>query len=382
MDINYERETFAWGDGVRLRLTRVWASGLSVKKPTDRLIAGAAPVPLSQYDIGSDQKGFRLPHTERGHLIGLQFGGPESKYNLVPMYAGFNGGSGAWGRFESAMASYLHGSNDTLSLSVYISYPRNDDPIPSMFCAGVTSDRGYGLPQNLLGFHVFMHEPPPLYFKDLQEDDLALYDTLIKYTRKMALEGWLIEDYPSVVVSGSGRVSRSAPTGRAIQLSVSELDIPTLKSVGGHQGWPIIYASRPYAVLDYLKVKDPGIYSTLGFPSFSAYDNTSGFSTPQRQAIQKVNVLFNIGYMGSDLAFSDQEPYKDLAPGSADSKPQVDHISGKAESGSNAYSNDRLVSKTMNLKLRTDPVRKSIIDFYMEERNWPAIVLKLKNTYG
>ncbi len=47
---------------------------------------------------------------EGGHLLALSLGGPDHHFNIVPMNKGANGGSGVWGRIESAIRQSIKGS--------------------------------------------------------------------------------------------------------------------------------------------------------------------------------------------------------------------------------------------------------------------------------
>jgi hypothetical protein len=71
------------------------------------------------------------------------------------------------------------------------------------------------------------------------------------------------------------------------------------------------------------------------------------------------------------------QPYSVLFVGAADASAQVDHIAGKAGSGSNCYSNARLVSKHMNLKLNNSDIKAQVNAYFEDNRNHENISTSL-----
>jgi hypothetical protein len=373
-DITYKYETYNFGDEVRQRLTWVTGTGLKTGNPTKRLVASKAPQPLSQYPLGSDTPGYRLEHTERGHIIGLQFGGPESKYNLVPMYADYNGGSGAWGKLEQEIKKWLDGGTGRkLGMDVSISYENSESAIPSTFAFTINSECTATISESLSGFNFYVHPPAYIKFDALDEDDLARLDVLKKAQKMMMQENWFVETSGAISIPGSGRSMRSGVQDIPVAVGgvdLTKFDLTTL------EGLCAAYASRPYAVLDYLWFKHRETYSNvLKFAPVTKFDNTQPFSEAQRSTIQKVNILAHLGYMVSDLAqiIPEQETYPTLFIGSTDASAQVDHITGKAGSGSNCYSNARLVSKKMNLALNQSGMQAKVNAVYEDKTNWGAM---------
>lgn len=377
-DISYQFQPYTFGTEVRYRLNWVTGSGLRTGNRTTRLIGTAAPQPLSQYPPNSDVAGYRLEHTERGHIIGLQFGGPEIKYNLVPMYAGFNGGSGAWGQTEKKIRKWLAARNGRrLGMNVSIGYDSADTAIPSNFGLTFHSECGEDLPYEWFGgFQFHVHPPAHLARDDVDESDLVLLDILKKAQKQMMIEKWFIERTGHISVGGSGRSLRSGV--QDIQVSVGGVDLSKF-DLNSEASLLAAYASRPYAVLDYLWFEHRAVYTDkLAFGSVTTFDNTQPFSEAQKSAIRKVNILAHLGYMVSDLyGLTDEEPYHSLYIGSADASAQVDHITGKAGSGSNCYSNARLVSKKMNLALNRTGMQATINSLYENPQNRDAMAKRL-----
>jgi DNA/RNA non-specific endonuclease len=370
----YQCANYRFGDEVRQRVTSVTGSGLRSGNPTTRLTAKQAPQPLSQYPLGSDQPGYRLEHTERGHLIGLQFGGPEHSGNLVPMYAGFNGGSGAWGQKETRMRQWLDGGNNRkMSPSVTMGYDSDESAVPVFFGVSCASECGDALPDELRGFQFHVHPIPQMERDDPDEADLERLDVLKKGQELMMKEKWFVEQSGLVSIPGSGRSLRSGV--QDIQVAVGGVDL-TKFNLDSTDGLSAAYASRPYAVLDYLWFKHKEAYTNfLKFAPVGKFDNTQPFSEGQKSAIRKVNILAHLGFMKSDLrkVVPDVEPYENLYVGSADASGQVDHITGKQGAGSNCYSNARLVSKVMNLALNRTGMQESVNAIYENPKNWPWI---------
>jgi hypothetical protein len=372
-DITWKTELYDFGTEKRERLSWVSGSGLRSGNPTARLTGSATPQPLSQYPLGADIPGYRLEHTERGHIIGLQFGGPEHKCNLVPMYAGYNGGSGGWGQMEQKVRRWLDsGMNRALGMNVSIGYDRADSAIPSNFGFSFHSQCAAPLPGQFGGFHFHVHPPACISFDELDEGDLVRLDILKRSQKLMMAEKWFVETSGAVQLPGSGRSLRSGTTSVPLAVGGVALDKFDLNDP---DGLAAAYASRPYAVLDYLWFKHQEIYiNHLNFGLVTRFDNTEPFSEVQKSAVRKLNILAHLGYMVSDLfAISDQENYHTLFVGSADASAQVDHITGKSGAGSNCFSNARLVSKVMNIALNRTGMQERINAYYENKANWKAL---------
>jgi hypothetical protein len=72
------------------------------------------------------RKRFRIltPHSDRGHVFGLELGGPNCKYNIMPQWSGFQE-HGDWRRLERNLkqtSSILLENNNSLYLEVNIEY--------------------------------------------------------------------------------------------------------------------------------------------------------------------------------------------------------------------------------------------------------------------
>lgn len=376
--ITWRTEPYSFGTQQRERVTFVSGTGLRVGNPTPRLVAAAAPQPLSQYPLGLSVPGYRLEHTERGHLVGLQFGGPESPHNLVPMYADFNSGSGAWGKLEADLARWLgERRNRSIGMDVSMQYADAESAIPTSFGLSFVPEGEVPPFDRFGGFRFHVHPPAHLARDDVDEADLQRLD-LLKRAQKLMMENrWFIENTGHVAIAGSGRALRSRTT--EIPVAVGALDLAAF-DLGTEQGRAVAYLCRPYGVLDFLWFEANDAYRQLGFAPVGRFDNTQPFSEAQKSAIRKVNILAHLGFMVSDLhGLSDQEPYNALYIGSADASAQVDHIAGKAGSGSNCFSNARLVSKKMNLALNQSVVKDAVNALYRDRSNWPMLARRFQD---
>jgi hypothetical protein len=380
-EITWRTAPYSFGTEQRERLTFVYGTGLRAGRPTARLVARAAPQPLSQYPLGATIPGYRLEHTERGHIIGLQFGGPEASTNLVPMYADFNGGSGAWGKLESRLVAWLEERrNRSIGMNVSIHYADAESPIPTSFGVTFVTENDPPPIGQFGGFQFHVHPPAHIARDDVDEADLLRLDALKRAQRIMMDRHWLIERTGHITIAGSGRSMRSGATD--IPVAIGALDVSAFDLASEEQR-RIVYLCRPYAVLDFLWFEEKEIYRQLGFAPVGRFDNTQPFGEAQKSAIRKVNILAHLGYMVSDLhGLSPEEPYHSLYIGSADASAQVDHIAGKAGAGSNCFSNARLVSKKMNLALNQAIVKDSVNAVYQSPMNWPALARRVEELWS
>jgi hypothetical protein len=371
-DVKYDFEIFPFGDLFRRRLTKVVGTGLRSGHPTTRLTGAKAPQPLSQYDLGAATPGYRLEHTERGHIIGLQFGGPEDPGNLVPMYAGFNGQAGGWGQFETKLADILAGNlHRRVTMTVTICYDAPDTAIPSGFIVSLVGEGHTHVPLETIGaFTVHVHPPAAIARDDVDEADLEMLDALKGAQVEMMTQRWRVET--AGVIEVPGIRARPLSVG-AVPAEVFDLEDETQRKV--------FYLCRPYAVLDYLCFVHPTVYAALGFGRPGKFDNTQPYSEAQKSAIRKVNILAHLGFMVSDIhgLLDGLEPYNSLYIGSADAAAQVDHIMGKAGSGSNTFSNARLVSKMANLGLNRTQAKEALNAIYADRRNWPVLAKRFND---
>ncbi len=376
-------DLYDFGDSQRRRVTWVSATGLRTGNATTRLVAAQAPQPLSQYPLGSDAPGYRLEHTERGHIIGLQFGGPEHPENLVPMYSDFNGGAGGWGQLERKIKAWLDGpGNRRLGMTVSIGYPSSETAIPSTFGLSFVPEGNVPMPMDLFGgFQFHVHPPAHLAYDEVVESDLLRFDILTRAQRRMMNERWFVETSGHVVIPGSGRSLRSGVQDIPVGVGAVALN---LFDLNGRDGLFTAYLCRPYAVLDYLWFTQPEVFTgALGFAPPGVFDNTQKFSGGQISAIRKTNIIAHLGYMLSDLfEVTTHEQYAALYIGSTDASAQVDHIQGKAGAGSNCFSNARLVSKQMNLALNQTIVKTAVNATYADRARWPGFADRLNRFWS
>ena len=356
MVATFESEAFSVDGQMRQRVTKVQVSHLYLPaRGTPRLAGQAAPMPLSQH-LSDVQVAARVTHTDRGHLVGLQFGGPEHPFNLVPMYSGFNGQSGAWGSFERTLREFLAVRGRALDMFITLTYGSSTDvpaQVPSVIAVSVSA-RGAALPASLQGLRILLHTPPSVETKVLDERDHELGELLETRESEMVAAGWFVEDH-------------IASPGRNSTLSVglrqpSRADFGVGRDMAGTLTY---YATRPYAVLDYLRYRHATDYARFGFPT-PTVQNVTEFSTQQLEAIRYVNVVRNGGVLRSDLAAFD--PFRDLMPASTDAKAVVDHIWPKQNGGANAFSNARLISQRLNTALNDHTLLDRVAQSFLPVR--------------
>lgn len=336
MQFQYVTEFFTWGTEQRRRVR--FASGLDMPGPATPRILNNPPQPFSQYD-SHDHLDYRLEHTERGHLIGLQFGGPETPENLVPMFAGFNGAAGAWGIMEQELARHLGTLGNRVNMHVQCCYADATTAIPERFEVIVQHIAGAPVP-NTFGPIKTLMQPPCIAVQDpLSRPDIELRNNLEAEWKLMVAAHWTIEQL-------------------GITIGIRDVPLEVGCVAPGSINWArpenvfAFYRTRPYAVLDWLFYTKPLLYSSLGLASPGTISNTTGFSGNQISLIRKCNILFHDGWLVSDLwGITTRERYQYLVMASTDAQAQIDHISGRAGSGSNAFSNARVISSELNKTL-------------------------------
>lgn len=261
-------------------------------------------------------------HTERGHLVALDFGAADTADNLVPMTRAFNGT--AWRALERELASLatLHGE---VAVTVWVQYEyppaySRDPRIPTWFevdavYAGRKLFGSMQLP-NVTRSWQFAHAPDA--GAVLREADADFERAYLQAVADLP-GAWRLEDENFV------------PAG----IRNHALNVPA--NVG----------DRPYAVLDWMHFRgrlDAWKDYTLG--------NCTGFTENQRMMVITVNRMRNGGLLESDdpqdFASTGGNFSNRLQPGSSDLAPEVDHIIPESRNGSNAFSNAQLVSRTYN----------------------------------
>lgn len=351
MEFFWKAEPFSWEGTLRNRLTAVQAKHVILPKtstPRDNSV-----MPLSQY-TGLSSVGYREMHTVRGHLVGLQFGGPEERNNLVPMYSGFNGGGGLWGTFEKNLRSYLNRRGASVDMEIEVQYRDAETPIPFAFNIKLAPAADGVLPQELQSSAgLLIHTPISFAMDVLSDEDTVLAKKISEWQAKMMSEGWCIEKEPAAVSPGIG-------AGRLRAGSPAASEVNGDNAVGVRAFY---YKARPYSVLDYLWFKHRQEYFALGFPNFPGGTpaNTTKFSAGQIRAILKLNTLINEGLLLSDLyGLTSDEKSQILVFNSADMSPEVDHIFRKENGGSNCYSNARVISASVNKQLNRAEARDEV----------------------
>ncbi len=362
MDFKSTSEDYQWNGASRSRVKKIEALKVRLPKSgTKRQVGNNAPQPLSQYQANG-QVGLRIEHTERGHLIGLRFGGPEASNNLVPMYGGFNGGAGLWGTWENKLAKMLVSKGSNADITIDVKYADKNTPVPSEFVCTVFCD------ELKKGFEVtrLIHPMPMAPYDAPTAAEQTWYETIQKHQSAMMLSKWNLEDEPKAISPGIAAklLEAGGPARNSFDLAKEDDRCA-------------FYASRPYSVFDYLWFTDKNEYRNLQLPwLLGGFQNTEGFSDSQIEVVKKLNRIRYQGYFISDLyGIHDSEGYEKLIPASTDAGIQVDHLGPKQHAGSNSFSNSRIVSSSMNKSLNDSAVGAAVDSYYTKKAN--AAKLKL-----
>lgn len=343
---------YQYNDETRLRVVGVEATDVILpKNPTPR-DGSVQPLALhSKTGVVSD----RPLHTERGHLIGLQFGGPESTGNLVPMYGGFNSAAGAWQvQFEAPLKQHLNYHGRAVDVKISISYADKKTPVPDKFLIKVIAKRGGGLPQALAKDILLLHPPPTAFYMEPDVFINLAGSLLQKRQNDMESANWSIE-----LQAQSSGIKKELQVGG---LNPKDIDFNVKKQKD------TFYFSRPYAVLDFMYLNFRKEYDQLGGPNLAGgINNVTKFSQDQVLFVLKMNVVRYRGYMDSDMyGLTPYEKARHLMPASTDYQAQVDHSMARSGAGSNAYSNARVISagfnKALNNKETNQKVEQSLKD--------------------
>ena len=346
MDFRFFRRFYEYNGDRRLRVSGVQATDVILPfagTPRDGTVQ-----PLALY-ASSGAVAPRPLHTDRGHLVGLQFGGPENPGNLVPMYGGFNSAAGAWGRqFETPLRDHLNTFGTAVNLEIAVFYADTTTPIPNQFRVTVVASRGAALPPSLAVPLLLPHTPPTAFH--MEPHDFMYRAGFLLQTRQEQMEAacWSVE-------------LQGVSAGRLETLQVGGLNPGSIDFAAPAQK-AAFYAARPYAVLDFLYFNFPTEYRQLGGPHLAGgINNVSEFTADQVRFILQMNVVKYRGYMDSDLfGITPHEEIRHLMPASTDFQGQVDHSMARSGAGSNAYSNARVISARLNKALNNALVNQAV----------------------
>lgn len=292
-DVIAQMEMFTFGGTLRSR--PIMLTGTLIKK---RGSSGKAQAATPTALIGTPSKSDSRPlNTNAGHLLGLQFGGPNVSENIVPMYASFNQ-HGGWKSLEDQFIKLVESEAGRVTVMINISYGGPDPRIPSGFSAGASLANG-----GYVGFGFFPHLAPAIEHVEIDIDEINL---IKQRQHEMEKAAWTMDSkYPKLNLPPAGRI-------------------------------------RPYAVLDYMSEvsRDLAMQSITNGREFNAY---------QINNILTINRVNGLGYLHSD---DPQDPFagQPLLTVAGDQGPHVDHIVAKSTmSGCNAYSNAQVMSGFGNM---------------------------------
>lgn len=307
------------------------------------------PLALIQPNAGTDP---RPLHTDRGHLIALNFGGPEDSSNLVPMYGGFNSPGGAWGGFETALTNHLNKVGNAVDISVTMTYGASSDAIPSAFDITVGRNRGDPLPSSIPSPTKLLHTQPVTFFQTPDQTTLVSGIRLQQLKEQMEEACWYVE----LQRQSAGRDKAI----RAGSIAPEEINFNDPKQKA------VFYGTRPLGFLDFIELNYGSDFKTLGGPNVSnGLNNGDDFTSAQVDFILQMSVVRELGYLKSSLSgVTPLEPFDNMMVGSTDASAQVDHIWPQQLGGSNCYSNARVVSAWCNQKLKAKDAPEAVANLY------------------
>lgn len=342
--IKYKTEFFRYRKTNRRRPTHVTATLTGASVPLTARDNDASPLALIAEGGGVDE---RIYNTDRGHLIALEFGGPDVPENQVPMWGRFNQ-SGAWRNSERKLVELV--GTGTAHLHIECTYApsghHNDadlmqwvDPrIPIKF--KITLE----LPDNPHSkFIQIINHARPKPFNEATVPELAQkFAEFHTEMNKIFPSGYWIEDY----IPGASGVGLRVP-GKTFE-------------------------ERPCMLLDFMA-------ASKGFDGFdlsSVVDNSREFTGIQKTIMLAYNRWKNGGWLASDFELdfgywptgpSDPQefmrhrladvpasattagpPVRVLGMKGGDQAPEVDHIIPLSMGGSNCFSNAQVVSRAYN----------------------------------
>ncbi|HYW10165.1 MAG TPA: DNA/RNA non-specific endonuclease [Longimicrobium sp.] len=291
---------------------------------------GGEPLALRRLLGGTE---LRIHNTEAGHLIALEYGGPDVESNLVPMWGHFNK-HGAWKQLEASIAT-LVATRGRVNLEITCDYLASTDArIPKVFRVKATLLESVGSP----AMWTINHVPPRPRPEAPDMGFAALVATARTDMNTVFPNGFFIEETYTRTRSGQ------------------QLKLP---------GRTV--AERPYAILDYMALS-----SSINFPLLANVDNHRGFDEQQRAWILALNRMDNNDLLITDDAadfattatdlhrdsrgnhiyhgsyIADGFPLGVLMETGGDQAPEVDHIIPESRGGSNAFSNAQVISRAYN----------------------------------
>lgn len=323
----YETETFAVN---RERPKKVSGTVHSTRTAG----RGGAPPALSLWNPTAGENDRQLGW-DGGHVLGLELGGEDARYNVVPMLPKFN--RDTWRKVEQellAIAIFSY-SGRNFRYRIDLAYANTTAKAPTSLTARGFADvpitkkvRGKTVQTGRVdvGKKVFdetKSQPGDIEVTAMpgQAESERLLGT--KPKRKEALKE--LQKRPDF------------STDAFLQAIARDKHLPTSRA----QDYPDKPADRPYEYLD-IQVLANVTFSDANFGP------RKEFSGGQRELILKYNLAKHGGQLVSDDPVADPHPYLDER-GAADF-PEVDHIIPKSQGGSNFFSNARLVSWQLNNK--------------------------------
>jgi hypothetical protein len=285
---------------------------------------GGAPPAIARYNPTTGMYDPLLGY-DGGHVLGLEAGGVDRSYNVVPMLPKFN--RDTWRKAEqtltgAAMFSYT-GTN--FRYTITLAYANGTAKIPDI------------------------PETKKVKGKSVKTGKVNLNQQVLNITKSQPGD---IEVTAGPTQHESDTFSGIKPTaGKVVKELKKRQDYKTsgfLQYIATNHHLPVSHAQdypdnparRPYEHLDILALSNQVL-------SDSNFGPRREFSSLQRNLILKYNMSRNGGNLISDDPL---DPHQNLSErGSADF-PEVDHIVPKSQGGSNFFSNARLVSWQLNNK--------------------------------
>ena len=318
----YTTETFKAGTRERPKQVILDVGGGTPRSKT--------PVALGAlHDPGQPQGAAdRFLGYDGGHVAGLQLGGANENYNVVPMYPGFN--RGVWKNVEDevAQAKTWGYSGMPFRAKIVLAYANSQRVVPRSLHMETTTRRPRK--NKTLG----PWETVKDYGTRTQPDDIPT-TTALSTTDADTILG----------VTGKTTTLKDAAT-HLKNVEGNKAAAKVVKTTGAlppatRSAYPDDPANRPYGYLDLLTFANKINPSTT-------FGVGRTFSGTQRKLILQANMAKNGGTLKSD---DPADPHQVLSERGTADFPEIDHIIPKSLGGSNFFANARVVSWELNNKL-------------------------------
>jgi hypothetical protein len=336
-------ETATTAGGAKFERPVVVVAMLRVPRSVDR--GPGTPVPLAYLraideEPGEAEEEDRLLGFDGGHIIGLQIGGENVSWNVVPMYPAFN--RGVWKLMEEETSAFVHTHRGAHRMTVALKYGGKDPEVPTQLTVTREQQDDDGSWNPSFASRTFSQPGDIVRTKALSEKDA---DALWAGLGDDELPAHIDHDE-----FDCGKLTFAAYVNKFHRLPRSRRGL-----------YPDRPDDRPYQELDLYDmvntVRGTGIKGAR-----------QGFTPVQRTMLLQANMAVNGGVLKSD---DPDDPYPDLDERGTRNAPEIDNIVPESHGGSNHFSNARVVSWALNNK--HDRVKSLVGIVDMTERSLPMV---------